>query len=159
MAKIEFYKDGDGNSQAMKLLEEIELLAKKDGSYRKLYVLILNGLDLLRRHEMPLVNALVKLEHEDGTPYSIRLIKDLVKHQDLFEFRIDWKEVGAFRAIFFDLEFNKDKVVFITKAIIKEFTYSKEFDELAKISEEIKLEVTSDVSKYFNSSNGDDSNE
>jgi hypothetical protein len=156
MAKIEFYRDDNGHSQAHSLLLEIEEKAKVDPSYSQLYYLILNGLNLIKRHGLPLINSLVQLEKEDGSPYSIRLVKDLVKHKDLFEFRIDWKEVGAFRAIFFQFKFHEEEVIFITKAIIKDKTYSPEFDIHATESEIIKGKFKSSNSELHK---GDNSNE
>jgi hypothetical protein len=158
LAKIEFYKDEYGSSQALNLLYELETSSLTDEGIRKLYVLILNGLDFMRRHGMPAINSLVELHHEDNYPYSVKLIKDLVRHRDLYEFRINWREAGAFRAIFFQFDYKEDRIIFITKAVVKQGTYSKEFDDFAKESEMINKVVAADPEIYYKGK-GEESNE
>jgi hypothetical protein len=158
MAKIEFYKDDTGRSEVLELFKQFEEQSKTDSGMARIYALILNGLEFLERHGMPAINTMVELHHEDNSPYSVKLIKDLVRHKDLYEFRINWKEAGAFRAIFFQFDYKDDKVIFITNAVLKDGTYSKEFDKYAKLSETIQRVITNDPKVYFDK-NGDDPNE
>lgn len=61
------------------------------------------------------------------------------------EARANWKPVGAFRAIFFyEIDHKGNQSIYFTKAVIKQTTYSQDFENAISASEKIMLDFLAD---------------
>src|SRR5699024_6527130 len=78
-------------------------------------------------------------KNDDGDPLTFAsILKELKHHPPLLEFRVNWRDTGYFRAIFFCLEdSNGNQSIFFTKAILKQESNPPEFTALAIESEKM----------------------
>ncbi len=72
-----------------------------------------------------------------GNPITlVDVVKELNHHPPLMEARANWRPVGAFQAIFFyEIDEKGNQSIYFTKAIIKQATYSRDFEHAISASE------------------------
>jgi hypothetical protein len=131
MTKIEFYKKIDGTKPARIFLDDLQTRAQHDPNIKQMYLLVLNGLQFLRRHgvEHALENHAV-LSKEDGGLYTIVLVKELVGFKPLLEFRINWNGVGAARLLFLVYEHEGDDILVLMDGVMKQTTTDSDFGRI-----------------------------
>lgn len=151
MAIIEFILDENNEQQVLNVLNSLNEDAKGDKEIGDLYGLIIRGFKFLQKHGIPAgtKELMAKLAEEDETPYSIRLIKELRHHPPLYEFRINWRGAGAFRAILFEHPLDGDQLLVFTRAIIKQTTTSRDFEKIINESEQLLQEFNKNPEKYL----------
>ncbi len=150
MPTIKFTKDENGIQQVKEAVNDLANTIV-DPDRKKLYMLVIRGFRFIERHEIPANRELFfSTMLEENTPYTIRLVKELKYHQPLLEFRVNWRGAGAFRAIFFEYEYEGQKVLVFTRATIKQQTTSSEFEKLVVESEEIYMSFLHHPEQYIN---------
>ena len=128
MAKIEFYMDSDGSKQVHTFINDLKLKANSNHDIKHLYMFVLHGLEFLKKEGVEHAkNHLSVLSRDDGTAYTIRLIKDLIGYSPLLEFRINWVEVGAVRIIFFEYTHREETYFVLMRAVLKQSTTDIDF--------------------------------
>ncbi|WP_040037066.1 hypothetical protein [Bacillus thermotolerans] len=122
MATIIYLKD-NGESQ---VLTEITNIAQMgidgDSNSQELAKYIRQGLDQLSTVGVPANKQLLMYSHEtNGDPRTFHILKELKGCScPLNEFRINRSEPGAFRAIFFEYEYEGEQFLVFTKAVLKQ---------------------------------------
>lgn len=140
---IEYLEDFDGNQQVVDLLSYITRRASVDEDYENLAVRIGRVLTLLEAVGVPEINdrLLQTTGHRDQEITLVDVVKELRDHPPLLESRANWFRVGAFRAIFFyEKDRNGDQYIYFTQAVIKQSTYSQDFEEAIEVSERMMYE-------------------
>jgi hypothetical protein len=108
-------------------------------------------MDFLKRHGLQdSFKEYFRTHLEDGRPYTIILVKTLRHHVPLLEFRVNVREVGAFRAIFFEHQVANTQILAFAKAIIKQNTTDPEFERITLESEVIFAGVQANPEQYIN---------
>lgn len=139
---INYLEDKDGNQQVVDMLNEI--ISKSDSDdedskdYNQLRQRITHGLSYIG--EVGITEKKLKEVigyTDEGRIFTLtKLVKSLRNHPPLYEFRVNWKPIGAFRAIFFYEEDAKgNQNIYFTKAVIKPDTFSQDFENIAVESE------------------------
>lgn len=122
MPTIIYLKEKD-QSQVMNHIADVARMGiDGDVDARELAKYIRQGLSQLKTVGIPSNHELVLHSHEEnGDERSFRLLKPL-KHitSPLFEFRINRSVPGAFRAIFFEYEYNGEQLLVFTRSILKQ---------------------------------------
>lgn len=140
---IEYLNDSHGNQQVVDLIRHITQRAQTDDHYKNLSVRIGRVLTLLQNVGVPEVNNRV-LKTIGHTGYEITMadvVKELRNHPPLLETRANWPPVGAFRAIFFhETHRNGDQHIYFTEAVIKNNTFSQDFEDAVERSEKMMYE-------------------
>lgn len=109
-----------GEKPALALIKQIGIEGKKDPDRLQMYALILRGMEFLRTHGLQdSFKEYFKTHLEDGNPYTILLVKELRDHVPLLEFRVNWKETGGFRAIFFEQQIDGNQILIFVNAVVK----------------------------------------
>lgn len=149
--KIEFLRDPkDGKQQVLDLLADLQTQAKTDKNARQMFSLIMRGLEFLERHGYPQAENIFYTDTlESGEPYTIRLIKTLTK-EPLIEFRINYRELGAFRIVFFEHYIKDVQILVLVKAVIKQSTHSKEFNQIVSESSAIYSKFVQNPKQFIN---------
>ncbi|NMO98134.1 hypothetical protein [Paenibacillus lemnae] len=147
---IEFLPDESGDEQALSLIHDIRSKIDSDEDMKQLFIFIMRGLEFLEGHGLGALNEYFIDETEDGFPYTIRLVKELRNHVPLLEFRVNWKNAGAFRCVFFEHRVGDLQVLLMIKAVLKQATYSPEFEKIALESESIYKDFVKNPEKYIN---------
>ncbi|ETT61819.1 hypothetical protein BSK66_27880 [Paenibacillus odorifer] len=129
---IEFFTDPQtGEKPALALIKQIGIEGKKDPDRLQMYALILRGMEFLRTHGLQdSFKEYFKTHLEDGNPYTILLVKELRDHVPLLEFRVNWKETGGFRAIFFEQQIDGNQILIFVNAVVKKKTYDPNFERI-----------------------------
>ncbi|WP_103110928.1 hypothetical protein [Brevibacillus reuszeri] len=147
---IEFLPDELGNEPVLDLINDIRLKVDNDADMMQLFTFIMRGLEFLEIHGLDAMDTYFIDETESGFPYTIRLVKELRNHVPLLEFRVNWKNAGAFRCIFFEHRVGNLQVLLMVKAVLKQNTYSAEFERIAVEAELVYKDFTSNPEKYIN---------
>ncbi|MFD1130626.1 hypothetical protein ACFQ3J_21005 [Paenibacillus provencensis] len=149
--KIEFLKDPkDGKRQVFDLISELRDKAETHSGMHQMVLLIMRGLEFLQHHGYPHAEDFFFTDTlENGDPYTIRLIKTLSK-EPLIEFRINYREVGAFRIVFFVHYIKNVQILVMAKAVIKQSTYSKEFNQIVRDTSAIYSKFVQDPEHFIN---------
>lgn len=135
MAIIEFLSDEKGHKQVYELLRSIAQKAKTDKKYSQLFAFIMRGLLFLENSGLPHGAKKVLADLGDEKPITFTIVKELKHHPPLLEFRINWRNIGGFRAIFFEHVYNGEHVLIFTRAMIKTERSSPQFERLIEESE------------------------
>lgn len=139
---INYLEDKDGNQQVVDVINEIitksESANEDNKDYNQLRQRITHG--LYHIGEVGITEEKLKEVvgyTDEGNIFTLtRLVKHLRNHPPLYEFRVNWRPIGAFRAIFFYKEDAKgDQYIYFTKAVIKSDTFSQDFEDIAAESE------------------------
>lgn len=138
---IEYLEDEKGNQQVVSEIAAIAIKGREEESFANLSKYIAQALDYLEEVGVPKDTELLpfKTEYEDGNPLTFAsILKNVKHHPPLLEFRVNWKDTGYFRAIFFCLEDSEgNQKIFFTKAILKQEKNPPEFTVLAVESEKM----------------------
>lgn len=147
---IEFVSDPvTGEKQVLSLIRELGSKGKMDKETLQLYMLIIRGLQFLERYGLQeSFKTYFKTHREDGLPYTILLVKELRDHVPLVEFRVNWKGIGAFRAVFFEQQSGDYQILAFVKAVVKKETYDPEFERIVQESEMIYYDFLAHPEKY-----------
>lgn len=139
---IEYLEGKDGNQQVVDMISEIitesESTDADNKDYDQLRQRITHGLYYIGEVGITKEKLEEVIGHTDeGHVFTLtRLVKPLINHPPLYEFRVNWRPIGAFRAIFFYEEDTKgDQHIYFTKAVIKSHTFSQEFEDIVAESE------------------------
>jgi hypothetical protein len=130
---IEFYKNVNGQKPVLDFLIQLRENGKTDRDAKELYKLTLRGLNYLEQMGVNhVLRSISVLEREDGTPYSIQLVKTLHGFAPLLEFRINWRpsivgKAGAVRILFVVLDDQNYSYVVLIRALIKSQTTDPAF--------------------------------
>lgn len=132
---IEFYTNLNGQKPVLDFLIQLRENGKTDCDAKELYKLTLRGLDYLEQVGVNhVLRSISVLEREDGTPYSIQLVKTLNGFAPLLEFRINWRpstegKAGAVRILFVVIEAPSCSYVVLTRAMINSQTTDPAFQQ------------------------------
>ncbi|EST55770.1 hypothetical protein T458_05445 [Brevibacillus panacihumi W25] len=145
-AIIEFLRDDHGNQQALQFLLEIQEKAKVDKKYEQFFARIQRGLEFLEHYGVTKDQVVLEI---DGIPYTLRLVKELKAHIPLCEFRVNWLQIGAFRALFFVYYDQGKEILLFTHAMIKQQTSDSEFEKLILKSKAIMEDFLKQPDKFL----------
>ncbi|TVX85537.1 hypothetical protein [Paenibacillus agilis] len=150
---IEFLHDPNtGQQQVLDFIRQLKLEAEKEQDTGKLqlFAFIIRGLEFLELHGVThAFKNYFQTHREDGRPYTIMLLKELRDHVPLLEFRVNWKGSGAFRAVFFEWEYEGMQVLCFTRAVIKQTTFDDDFERIANEAESVYADFTANPEKYI----------
>jgi hypothetical protein len=120
MATI-FYLEENGESQVITEIINIAQLGKDgDSDAQHLARYIRQGMTQLEEVGVPHNKRLIMYGVEDdGAPRTFQLLKPLVSRRPLYEFRVNRSTPGAFRAIFFEYDYEGIQLLVFTKAVLK----------------------------------------
>lgn len=152
MANIDFVVDYNGEQQAYEFIfTDMVEIAKKDPDYANIIHIITQALDKIEIVGLMPEDELFLGEKLDDTPYSIRpLVKELNRqpHEHLlYELRINYNRVAAFRAIFFIRHPEEEETFYFTRALLKQETQSAEFDKAFRESQRIVTDFESSIER------------
>lgn len=143
MITIDYLVDKNGRQQVIDMINTIIANADDDTheyqeGYDKMRQRIAHGLQYISI--VGIVEDQLKQvvgTEQDGSVFTLApLVKPLKYHRPLYEFRVNVRSVGAFRAIFFyDEDPYKNQSIYFTKAIIKPTTTYQAFNAIAAESE------------------------
>lgn len=135
-------EDKEGNQQVVDLISDIIIASEStdadSNDYNQLRQRITHGLYYIGEVGITEEKLEEVIGHTDeGKIFTLKpLVKPLRNHPPLYEFRVNWRPIGAFRAIFFYEEDTKgDQHIYFTKAVIKSRTSSQAFEDIAAESE------------------------
>lgn len=141
MVTIEYLEDENGDQQVVSEIAAVAIKGKEDPSFAALSKYIAEALDFLKYVGVPKDTELLPFEttNEDGNPLTFAsILKNVKYHPPLIELRVNWREAGYFRAIFFCLEDSEgNQKIFFTKALLKQEKNPPEFTVLAVESEKM----------------------
>lgn len=152
MAIISFASDENGNKPALTYLLDLTSRAEAGGTDAKwLLPRIRFALDSITKYGVP--DAILKNLYgdADGNPFTLmEVVKPLVNHPPLLELRINMKDKkGAYRAVFFAHESNGQQYLVFTRSVLKEDTFSSEFEIAVAETEAMYPDFKADPSKYI----------
>lgn len=121
MATIIYLKD-NGESQVAKHIADIARMGNQgDSNARALAKYIRQGLTQLSNVGVPPNKQLMMVGKEDnGDLRTFNLLKPLTSQYPLNEFRINRSTPGAFRAIFFEYNYEGEQLLIFTKSVLKQ---------------------------------------
>lgn len=146
---IEFLPDKYGNEPVLNLIKEIRGKVNTDPDMMQLFKFIMRGLEFLEAHGLGAIERYFVDETEGGRPYTIQLVKELRNHVPLLEFRVNWKNAGAFRCLFFEHRTDNMQLFLMVNAILKQTTYSEDFERIAVEAEELYHDFRKNPEKYI----------
>lgn len=152
MATI-FYLEENGESQVLTEISNIAHLGiDGDKDAQTLARFIAQGLDLLKDLGIPENKDLLLFGQEDnGDLRTFHLLKELRYCRfPLFEFRVNRSTPGAFRAIFFEYNYEGEQLLVFTRAVLKQGdTNPPEFQAAIKKSEFLYVKFHANPAKYL----------
>ena len=81
---------------------------------------IAQGLNVLETIEIPANKRYLWVtQNEQNNPISFNILKELTSAKPLLEFRTNRSEPGAFRAIFFEYDYQGEYYLLFTQALVK----------------------------------------
>ena len=137
--QIEFLEDEHGRKQVLDVVADIAKKALTDKEYKEFSGRITVLFQILKDRGVQYEEKGIG-EVEGKTVYLLEMVKQLDRHPPLCESRVNWPrlEYGAFRAIFFYEEDEQgNQKIFFTQAVVKNKTYTEEFEEAIRISEKM----------------------
>lgn len=157
MATI-IYLEDNGVSEVAQLIREIALQGiEGDGDAQHLARYIRQGLDLLESVNVPPNKRLQAIFEEDsGDKRTFQLLKSL-KKTPLLEFRVNRSVPGAFRAIFFEYEYEGEELLVFTKALLKQGDPNpSELQQKIEESYKIYIDFCKNPNKYLDLEGNED---
>lgn len=146
MVTIHYLEDENGDQQVVQEIAKIAITGREDKGHANLSKYIAQALDFLMDVGIPKNQNLLPFTTttEDGYPLTFASILKVVKyHPPLMEFRVNRREAGFFRAIFFYIEDSRgNQDIYFTKAILKQEPNPPEFTVLANLSEQMLKDFT-----------------
>lgn len=143
MITIEYLYDKNDRQQFIDCINDIVLKAQTESQYGEMAGRIAQVLDYIEDIGIPPshLRTITGTSTKGETITLTDIVKELKKHPPLLEFRVNWKPIGAFRAIFFYVQDTEgNQTIYFTKAVIKQHTYSQAFENAARESEEMLRE-------------------
>lgn len=140
MITIEYLYDKNGKQQVIDFINNIVAKAQTDEQHEEMAIRIAQVLDYIQDIGVPPERLRdIKGESRHGNEITLTdVVKELDRHPPLLEFRVNWPPVGAFRAIFFyENDTQNNQNIYFTKAVIKDDTYSQEFEYAVVESEQM----------------------
>jgi len=141
MITIHYLEDETGEQQVITEIADIAIKGREDSGFANLSKYIAEALAFLEEVGVPKDTKYLPFitKNDDGDPLTFAsILKELKHHPPLLEFRVNWRDTGYFRAIFFCLEdSNGNQSIFFTKAILKQESNPPEFTALAIESEKM----------------------
>lgn len=137
--QIEFLEDEHGKKQVLDVVASIAKKAINDKEYREFSGRITVLFQIMKNRGVQYEEKGIG-EVDGKTVYLLEMVKNLDDHPPLCESRVNWPklEYGAFRAIFFYEEDEQgNQKIYFTQAVVKNKTYSAEFEKAIEISEEM----------------------
>jgi hypothetical protein len=116
----------------------------------QLFKFIMRGLEFLEAHGLGAIEKYFIDETESGKPYTIQLVKELRNHVPLLEFRVNWKNAGAFRCLFFEHRTGNMQLLLMVNAVLKQTTHSPEFERIAVEAEDLYHDFRKNPEQYIN---------
>ena len=152
MANIDFVVDYNGEQQALDFIfTEMVEMAKKDPDYANIVYLITQALDRIEIVGLMPEDEFFTGKKLDDTPYTFRPLMKSLDHQPnehlLYELRINYKRVAAFRAIFFIRHPEEGETFYFTRALLKQEEQSPEFNKAFRESQRIVSDFESSVER------------
>lgn len=152
MANIDFVVDYNGEQQAYDFIfTDMVGMAKKDRDYANIVYLITQALDRIEIVGLMPEDELFLGEKLDNTPYSIRPLMKALDHQPneylLYELRINYNRVVAFRAIFFIRHPEGEETFHFTRALLKQTEQSADFNRAFRESQRIVSDFESSIER------------
>lgn len=143
MITIEYLYDKNDRQQFIDCINDIVIKAQTEPQYGEMAGRIAQVLDYIEDIGIPPhhLRTITGTSIKGDIITLTDVVKELKDHPPLLEFRVNWKPIGAFRAIFFyaqDTEGNQ--TIYFTKAVIKQHTYSQDFENAVRESEEMLRE-------------------
>lgn len=116
------YLNDNGESQVAKHIAYIAQMGKEgDRDARALAKYIRQGLTQLSNVGVPSDKQLIMIgEEENGDLRAFNLLKPLKSRYPLNEFRVNRSTPGAFRAIFFEYNYEGEQFLVFTKSVLKQ---------------------------------------
>lgn len=151
MATI-IYLEENGESQVITEITNIAHMGiEGDTDARQLAKYIRQGLTQLSKVGLPQNLQLIMIgEEENGDKRTFNLLKPLVSSYPLFEFRVNRSTPGAFRAIFFEFEWEGNQLLVFTRALLKKGDINPpELQTAIQESEMLYLDFCNNPSKYL----------
>ncbi|QQZ58926.1 hypothetical protein JI735_19545 [Paenibacillus sonchi] len=146
-----FLEDENGCSQVLETIKSLGEEAGGSPEKGQLSLYVLSALDFLESIGLPLaLTVFFTTKRKDGGLYTIRVVKELVNHPPLLEFRVNWRGAGAFRALFFAYEIKDIQFLVFVRATIKLATYSPEFEKIIKVTKSVYSTFIQSPEKYIN---------
>ncbi|MNB91618.1 hypothetical protein D3C75_387010 [compost metagenome] len=128
---IWFAKNEKGVSQVEEYMKQMITDAKNNLAQKQLVDLVMQALEYLGEWGIPYSqNEFFVADLNNNSLYSIKLVKELKDHPPLLEFRVNWRGAGAFRAVFFEYRQDMTQILIFVEAIVKESTFSLQFEEM-----------------------------
>ncbi|MFP4976857.1 hypothetical protein ACE6ED_15740 [Paenibacillus sp. CN-4] len=125
-----------GKIPMSEFLDQLVKEAKTDAIKLQLLLFITRGFEFLEKYSLQhAFKTYFETHREDGVPYTIKLVKNLERHVPLIEFRINWRGIGAFRAIFFEHVVGDNQILFFINCVVKPETKDPAFERAAKDAE------------------------
>lgn len=148
---IEFMRDPQtGSRPVLDLIQQIGREARTNTDSLQLYKLIVRGLEYVEVHGVQAASTKhFVTAREDGIPYTIMLVKMLERHTPLLEFRVNWKQTGAFRAVFFTHWMDNQQLLIMARAALKQKTYDPEFERIVRTAARDYHLFRSDPEQYI----------
>lgn len=142
----------NGESQVISEISKIAQMGiEGDSNAKELAKFIRQGLQQLSVVGIPPNKELIMYgEEESGDRRTFRLFKELICDRPLNEFRVNRSMPGAFRAIFFEFEYEGQQLFIFTKAVIKKGDRNPpEFQKAIKESELLYDKFHQNPDKYI----------
>lgn len=119
---IIIYLDDNGESQVVTQITNIAHMGNQgDSDAKALAKFIRQGLTQLSKVGVPSNKQLMMVgEEENGDLRTFHLLKPLTCRYPLNEFRVNRSTPGAFRAIFFEYEYEGEQLLIFTKSVLKQ---------------------------------------
>lgn len=141
MITINYLEDKNGEQQVAAEIIDIAIKGQSDPGHAELAKYIAEALEFLKNVGIPSRKALLPFTttNADGNPLTFAsILKELKGHPPLMEFRVNWRDTGYFRAIFFYLDDGQgNQNIFFTKAILKQERNPPAFNLLIIESEQM----------------------
>ncbi|WP_156506010.1 hypothetical protein [Bacillus sp. SJS] len=151
MATIIYLEDNGEISVITEIKNIVQLGKEGDSDARTLARYIRQGLTQLEAVGIPAEKRLEMYGYEDnGDERFFNLLKPLRGPKPLYEFRVNRSTPGAFRAIFFEYNFEGEQYLIFTKAVLKKGDSNPpEFQTAMRESERLYQDFFKDPSKYL----------
>lgn len=147
---IEFYKNPNGSKPVLDFLEALKIAGETDSHFKTVSALVVRGIEVLRDYGVQhCIQHLATLSHEDGTPYTTTIVKDLKGYVPLLEFRINWRP-SALRIVFIEYPYQDDNYLVLMRAIIKGTTTDPAFEAIRDEAFNLIPDFIQDPKKYIN---------
>ena len=157
METVIIFVEDEGKSQVAETLLQLQKDSLTDSDKEQLLVYVTRAFLYLKAVGIPsALNQFFVTKRMDEGNYTILIAKKLRNHRPLLEFRVNWRGAGAFRAIFFEYLSEHAQVLVFYKAMIKETTYSDQFEQMIQEAKAFRFRFLDNPEKYIHVKQGDE---